>query len=265
MGFFSSLWEGIKTAAAITIGAPIAIGAWAADKVGIIDLDGKNSNEVRQNVDKISNNIGRSEALTETSTTQQVENLSNLVRQYYREYRPQAESIEVGCRKRVDDLIDSLIDHLRKNEELTESFGLDSIQRSQRNLGRKINGAITGRLEMDLSLDNYECREILKMSPGPAKDRRMKEYANQVISEAKEDLAKTVSRILYDQIDDISDFLERQLDKQERETKNAQKEFDSWAKDMENNAFNQELAQLQPAVKLYAIEQLEKIIKNKAA
>ena len=217
--------------------------------------------ELASKSNSISERIGNAEPLTATSSAQQVEDISLLVRQYQNEYAPYGRDIERHYQNELEKYFDNLIEQLKQDEEIANSFGIEHIRRRQRELIRRIKGSITDQIAIHLSTDDRECTRILSMSKGYNRTNRMKEYVQRVIHNAKEDLIEVVSDSLHNQTDDIIEFLQERLDTQEREVNNVTRSFDQWMNDMEKNTFNQEQAQLEPKVKIYAIEQLDKIIK----
>ena len=60
--------------------------------------------------------------------------------------------------------------------------------------------------------------------------------------------------------DDITRFLQNKMDEQEEKAQRDQQEFDNWIRQIENKTFDSERAQLEPRIKIYAIEQVEKIL-----
>lgn len=263
MGFWGSLWNGVKTVGKYAAGAAAGLAAFAAAPPTAIVAGVAAAGAYA--VKKLSEDVGSAAALTATSTIQQVEDITEKVRVYRDKYSKEGEALEDYYQKELDKYFENLIEMLKQDERVAEridkSFGIQNIQKQQQEMSKKIKGTITNAIALNLSIDNYECRQILGLDAGPEKTKQMENFANRVIAESREGLANKVGRILYNQTDEIMECLQEQLDKKERDTDKATKEFEHWAQDMENNTFNQEQAQLQPAVKLYAIEQLEKIVK----
>ena len=235
--------------------APFALAITAAEKVGLISEP-----KPAARTNHISEQIGKTESLSATSTVQEVENISNLLRQYHNQYCPDGAALEQSFRKGVKTCFDELIEQFEEREDLANAFGLESIRRRQERLLRRIDGSITDAISTKLSLDNYECRKILEMPKGDTRTRRMKDYVQQVIDDAKDDLIKAISDSLYEQSDAIAEFLENRLDDQEREARKSKAEFDRWEKEMKNNSFDREREQIPAQVTLYAIKRAEAIL-----
>ncbi|MBR1580924.1 MAG: hypothetical protein IJ668_10630 [Selenomonadaceae bacterium] len=261
MGFFSFLGDVVKAVGAAvvtTIAAPAALAIGAAKKIGLIS-DPKPA----ERTNYVSEQVGRAESLSASSTVQQVENISNLLRQYHDQYCPDGRALEQHFRKEIKKYFEALIDQIENNEELSNAFGLESIRRKQERLLRRIDGSITDAISTRISLDDYECRRILEMPKGDSRTRRMKNFVQNVIDDAKEDLIKAISAGLYEQTDAIAEFLEDRLDDKEREARKAKTEFDRWEREINSNTFDKEREQIPARVKLYAIERAEGIINTK--
>ena len=59
---------------------------------------------------------------------------------------------------------------------------------------------------------------------------------------------------------ELSDFLKGYVETQESSAQRAANQFQQWEQDMKNKNFDSERAQLPARKKLYAIEQIEKVI-----
>lgn len=268
MGFFSSLWNGVKkvakavaTTAAVVVSAPIWVPVLAADAVGLIDLDGKKNNK---KVADTSKNIGNTVSINDAHSARQVQDIASLVRQYLNTYEGDAESTERKCKEYVQKCFDGLAEELKQNEKIAKSFGIENIQRKKNRLCDSIDGVVVDRIRFNLSIDNSECREILKLNAGAEKERRMKAFVDRTISDAKKDLADKISRTMKQVTNDISEFLEDNLESQESNALRMKEKFDRWEVDMRNKNFDREQAQLPALEKLFALQQIEKILMSES-
>ena len=248
------LWDWIKdkaeTVAAIAaapIIIPMAVTGYYGEKLG-------------KKLGLISDDIGKTEALSETSTVSQVENISNDVRKYYNEYAKIGEAKEEIAQKNIEKFFDDLKAEFQEEPQLVEDYGMSTLNRKKDRLCRDIEGTITDAIRTKLSLDDSECKKILSMQAGDEKSRRMKEFAESTIQNANKDLENKIRQAMREVKDDISRFLQNKMDEQEEKAHRDQQEFDSWIRQIENKTFDSEKAQLEPRIKIYAIEQVEKIL-----
>lgn len=259
MGFFGSLWNGVKTAAAAVVSVPILTPFLIADKLGIIDLDGKKDAKTTQEIAQARQEISKTTSLSEATTVQQVEDISKSLNNYRKIYERNAENVETALRDEINNCFSNLMNRLKTRASISKRIAFEELQRKQQRLLGDIDGTIVEELKKRLSIDDYECRRILDIKNSDEKDRTMKKFSERVIHEVRETLANKFSRTMRQISDDISNVLQNTVDDQERETQRKQKEFDNWVRDMENKTFDKEKAQLEPRIKIYAIEQVEKI------
>lgn len=257
MGFFSSLWEGAKilaAGAAAVVTAPLWGPVIAVDEVGKKIWGNKN-----QEVQQISQAVSKTEALTETSSVAQVENISNTVRDFYRKYAPIGEAKEKAAQKNIEKFFDGIKNLLQKEPQYVEGYGMSKLNSKKDRLCRDIEGTITDAIRTKLSLDDSECKKILSMPAGDEKSLRMKQFAERTIKNANKDLENEIRRAMQEVKDDIARFLQNKMDEKEEKAQRDQQEFDNWIRQKENETFDKEQAQLEPRIKIYAIEQVEKI------
>ena len=258
MGFFSSLWEGAKVlaaGAAAVVTAPLWGPVIAVDEVGK-RIWGNNKQEVQQ----ISQAVSKTEALTETSTVAQVEDISKTVREFYKKYAPVGEAKEEAAQKNIEKFFDGIKNLLQKERQLANDYGMSKLNSKKDRLCRDIEGTITDAIRTKLSLDDSECKKILSMQAGDEKSRKMKEFAERTIQNANKDLENKIRTAMREVKDDITRFLQNKMDEQEEKAQRDQQEFDNWIRQIENKTFDSERAQLEPRIKIYAIEQVEKIL-----
>lgn len=249
MGFWSWLKDKAETALAIAA-APIIIPA------AVIGYTGE---KIGKKLGLISEDVGQTAELNETSTVSQVEDISNAVGKYYSEYAQIAEAKEKAAQKNIDIFFDGIKNLLQKKPQLVEDYGMSTLNRKKDRLCRDIEGTITDAIRTKLSLDNSECRKILSMKASNEKSRKMKEFADRTIQNANKNLENKIRQAMTEVKNDISRFLENKMDEQEDKARSDQQNFDNWIQQMENKTFDSEKAQLEPRVKIYAIEQVEKI------
>lgn len=245
MGFFGDLWDIAKSAAAIAVGAPIALGVWAADKAGIIDLPEE---------------VGEAEAIDENSSAQEINDSAELLEKMRSVYRRDGENIEESIQERISVFFDDWIDHLEDDEDFATYYDISALRREQRRLMREIRGSLTRPVSIRISMDDSECMSILSMSPGPQKKDRMDRFCKEVFRDAREDLESKIEDVLYRQTDEITKIMREYVERKTSAADRKKKEFEKMEKDMKSNTFNAEEAQLNPKAKIYALDEIKKIL-----
>jgi len=250
MGFFGWLKDKVIDAA-VAITSPI----WLPPAMAVYG-----AHKLAQKVGLISEDVGKTAALTDTSSVAEVEGISKTVRKYYNDYAPKGEAIEEIAQKNIEILFNDLKNKFQQERQLANDYGMSTLNRKKDRLCRDIEGTITDAIRTKLSLDDSECKKILSMQAGDEKSRKMKEFAERTIDNANKNLEDKIRKSMNEVKDDISRFLQNKMDEQEEKARRDQQEFDSWLQQMENKTFDSEQAQLEPRVKIYAIERLEKIL-----
>ncbi len=247
MGFFGSLWEGIKK-----IGTKIKEFFFPPPPPPppITTSQTKDTTE----------NIGKSGSYETTTTISEVRDYEKMIRGYLTTYEPKAKKQEGTYKKYVRDLFGHLIDSLRANENFAQSFSLKNFEKEKDRLCDEIDGAIVTVIRSKLSSDNSDCKEILDMDEGDKKKQRMEKFVDETIREAQDNLAKKVSDTMNNIEKNLEELLDGQVEKRERDAKSKANTYDQWESEMENETFDIERAQLPALKKLYAIEQIEKIM-----
>lgn len=259
MGFFSSLWNGIKATAAAVVSVPLIAPFYIADKLGIIDLDGKKDKQTAQKIEQARKEVSKTTSLSKATTVQQIEDISKVLRNYRSFYENNAKTVEKILKDDIDECFTDLIRRLHEKENIAKSFEFGKIQDIKNQICGDIEGTIADAIRLKLSIDNHECRQILDIKTGSERDRKMRQFTEKIIKDSKEDLADKIGWSMNQMTNNIARALQSMVKKQEDKARSDQQNFDNWIQQMENKTFDSEKAQLEPRVKIYAIEQVEKI------
>ena len=154
MGFFGSLWSGVKA-----IGSGIKKAArWVGEKLGLVEKE-----------------IAESKPVTENSSAREIDRMQDILQSYSRTYKRRATEIEDTCIDLVDKYFTYLLNESfeKRNENIQRSIGLNNLERNQRKLRREIEGTITDTVARRISLDDNECRRIIALQQSDAKSIRV--------------------------------------------------------------------------------------------
>lgn len=113
--------------------------------------------------------------------------------------------------------LDSFIDDLKKYNKVkygnqSLNINIEHIQRENRKTEDLIHGFIVKRVAKRISLDDSECSEILKLSPGKEKTQKLDEFYKKVLREAVSELSKKLREIMEDQTDTVEDRIQQRID-----------------------------------------------------
>ena len=196
MGFFSNL---LSSAA-----------KWVKDKV-------------KKAVNWISEKLGDSKPLNETSSVQQVNYTSDALWEYSNQYR----RIARDCLTLVQQRFEETMNLLTSRDELRSEFKqqIKALRRRHQELCAAIPDAITNVVAKRVSIDDYECRQILSLSAGDSKRYKLRNFCEAVVQEANDNLAHRVQVALVKQTNEIEDALDEYMEEKERGLKGMEEAF----------------------------------------
>lgn len=252
MGFFGDLWNGIKKVAT------------AVKEFFFPPPPPPPPPITTSDTNYTTGRIGKEKSYEYTTTVTEVRNYEQMIRGYLNTYEPKARKQERTYKKYVRDCFGYLIDELKKNQNFAESFAFKKFEDEKDALCDEIDGAIVDVIRSELSSDNRDCRKILDMDAGNSKKQRMEEFVDKTIGKAQANLAKKVSDTMNEITAYLVKILDNQVETQERDANRTAKTYEKWEHDMKTKNFDIERAQLPARKKIYAIEQIEKILTQKS-
>ena len=230
MGLFSWIGSKIKKAA-----------RWVGEKLGLVEKE-----------------ISDSKPVTENSSAREIDRMQDILQSYSRTYKRRATEIEDTCIDLVDKYFTYLLNEVKRNENIQRSIGLNNLERNQRKLRREIEGTITDTVARRISLDDNECRRIIALQQSDAKSIRVKMFCEDVLREARDKLARKITKVLDEQTDDINSFLEEYSSENLNAIERSFSEFEKWEQDLENDTFDKEKAVVIPLYKLKVFDDIER-------
>ncbi len=254
MGFWGSLWSGVKKVAetAVTIASapiiiPAALAFGAAESIGLI------SSEASKEVEKVGN-------MTETSSAKQVEQVHEVLTVNNEKYLKEAEEIETGLKKYINACFESIISDIKTNRAIAERMDMEQLEYTQKQLCKGINGTITKKINTCLTIDNSTIREIMSKKDGLERKRAYKKYADEIILDARLKAADQCKYALNKQMEKLNEFLQGCVDKQNAEAERMKDRLDEIVKAKQEKTFESERINLQPKIKMFILDEIEKIM-----
>lgn len=238
MGFFGSICR--------AVGRKIGGAAeWVGEKTGWERLETIGSN-LKYSCSETSKKVSETREYDKQSASMnQTINISEILSSFSIGLQAQADTIEQNCvtesQRYFDDLIKTLDSKKIGIKANRLKFTLNRVKSS-------INGSLKNHLAKRVSLDDRECLQILQMSAGKEKEHAMNAFGKKVINEALSLLSKQILHIVREQNEEIQEFLEDILEKQEKELSTMQIQFNSIAIQSENDLLNKEQSKLTPII-----------------
>ena len=188
---------------------------------------------------------------TYRASVQQVERVNNIFVDFYKDMEERAEEIEENCIKSVETYFEQLVVVLEENGKgILKKQNFAKLSSTKRKIRSEISGAIRDDIATKVSMDNAECKEILRIKDADVRAKRMEEYCQKVIEKAIDKLSRSVEKTLRKQNNEIIEFLEEYLEKRELELEKKVEQLNKLeilCHDAEN-----EVSQLTEPIKLYA-------------
>lgn len=252
MGLFGSICRGIGRA----IGGGIA-------KVGEV-LGSTTIRRFGENIqDACAEKIGSEQSYDKkVSNINSTERLNDILVEFSEGYLQQATAIENSCIHIVEGFFDSIIDMLESVPELSDNRAeLNALKKEKTKIRKTISGTVKNPLSRRMSLDDAECLRILKMDRGSEKTRAMSAFSGKVIDEALDNLARTVTENLQDQLSDVQEYLDGISEEQEKQYAMLKEKLKKLSESGETETFEREQHCVEPLLILDAAETVRGILK----
>lgn len=128
----------------------------------------------------------------ETGKTDSNDSLENIERiiQIFSDFKEQVHSraieIERAVEGEVSYYVEELQDILIENSEQVTKYGINTrrIERQIEKISARTKGIIDNEISKKVSLDNAECKDIVKMIPGEKKEKAMAEFLERTVNTA---------------------------------------------------------------------------------
>lgn len=157
---------------------------------------------------------GKTDPVNGNSSPESIEKITQLLNNFRLQIREYASGIEKAALEEVNSYTEELLDILKADAEKTEKYGIH-INKFEKKIGKipdKLHGCMDRVISKKISLDNIECRNVLKMIPGEKKEEAMRGLLNAALNEALnaccEELRSCLNEIFEDSETEIIGALE---------------------------------------------------------
>lgn len=161
--------------------------------------------------------------------------INKILTEFRTDVEKQSDKLEKDILKQSRESLDHFTEELKRIND--KDFGgkklninLDRLMRENRKTEDEIYGFIKKHVQRKVSLDNYECQEILKMKSGATKEKAMEDFSNKILREALTKLSKKIENSIKEQGENLSIQIEERIDfvqKNMEETLNKFKEIEN--------------------------------------
>lgn len=160
---------------------------------------------------KPSKEIGETKQQSKNSSVEDVDKIQSIFEEYRGQVHTEANRIEGAVHDEVAYYVEELNGILLQERELLDKYKIKTkqIERAIERLLRNINGNIDKMICKKVSLDNPECRNILRMTPGAKKEQAMSDFLNKSLREALNQYCADFRQNLADLFDDVEEEIVR--------------------------------------------------------
>lgn len=135
---------------------------------------------------KPSKEAGETDSLNDNSSLENVDHIIQIFSDFKEQVYTKAVEVESAVAEEVNYYVEELQDILINNADKVDKYGIHTkrIERQIDKISTRIKGTINNELSKKVSLDDSECKKILKMIPGVKKEAAMDRFLNTAVNGA---------------------------------------------------------------------------------
>lgn len=156
---------------------------------------GKMIADILQNISKTG---GNTKSTAEDSSPETIEQIADIFWEFKKQVRIKTEEIENIFKQEVESYLEEVKDILIDNQDVTDKYEIrmNRIERQINQIIPKMIGVIDLELNKKVSLDNSECRNIMKMLPGRKKEEALDTFLSKSLEETLENCCTNLRKNL---------------------------------------------------------------------
>lgn len=165
---------------------------------------------------------GSSESVNNNSSLEDVNNVVEIFSDFKQKVHIKTVEIEKEINEEIQSYLEELIMLLENNEDIVQKYDIKitSIERRINRILPNLKGVIDYEVLKKVSLDNSECKNIMKMPPGQNKEQSLHKFINQVLENALNVCCTNIRENLAEIFEDINDEIISKVEMVEQESKN---------------------------------------------
>jgi len=165
----------------------------------------------------------------QTNSLENIERLTQIFTDFKEQVHARAIEVEKAVEGEVGYYVEELHDILDENEEKVIKYGIKTkrIERQIDKISSRVKGVIDNELSKKVSLDNNECREIVKMIPGAKKENAMSDFFSKSVKGALDVCCTEIRSSLEEIYDDVEAEVIGTVDSIQKQAEQLQNSFSS--------------------------------------
>lgn len=154
---------------------------------------------------KPSEETGKIESINNNSTLENIDRITQVCSGFKQQAHSKLIEVENLICDEINHYIEEFYFILEENEERTNKYRIRTnlIKREIDKIVSRVKGTIDIELSKKISLDNSECKSIMKMIPGSKKETAMNSFLNAAVKQSLEECCKQIRSSLDEIYEDI--------------------------------------------------------------
>lgn len=162
-----------------------------------------------------------------TDSLENVERITEIFSDLKGQIHLKSNEIEKAVETEVDYYVEELQNILNENSEKVNKYGIHTkrIERQIAKISARIKGTIDNEISRKVSLDNSECKEIVKMIPGAKKETAMSDFFARTMKNALESCCNELRSSLDEIYEDVEIEIVGAVEMVKNQTETLQESF----------------------------------------
>ncbi|MGL5623639.1 hypothetical protein [Cetobacterium sp.] len=189
--------------------------------------------------DEISRDVGSSDSFEiERANAKRIQKMNEELLDYSRKYSQKSAELEQDVFEQIDDVLERILDSVKEIENVKIDgkkirINLNSLKKEMKKFQRANRGNFISSIHKNLSLDNKECIEILRLDSGKEKEEGMKRFLRKVLQSELKKLGKLAEEVLEENLKMLIETLEDKILEIEESISGEIKDFEKLEKSRE--------------------------------
>lgn len=157
--------------------------------------------------DKPSKEASQQDSINDNASLENIDRITQIFSDFKERVHQRAEEIESSIKEEVGFCLDEMRQLISDNQEIGKKYGIgiDRLEKKLDKIMLRVDGIIDHEISKRVSLDNNECKNIMKMIPGEKKERALQTLFDSAIRNALEIYCANLKDNLDEIFDEVND------------------------------------------------------------
>lgn len=158
-------------------------------------------------IDVAAQDASKVDSINDNSSLSNIDHIFKIFEEFRKSAKQSYEKVENVMKSEVSYWVDAVTKTVTDKESISEKYGINIgyIKKRMKEILEGINGAVDFELSKNVSLDNYKCREIMKMPSGDKRQEEMQIFLNDSIHSSINSCCEKIKTALLDALSEISE------------------------------------------------------------